>query len=250
MFYSGRTEGDKNEFQRALTSLSSWFNFTYANDNLIVFDRSLSFAEDPRFQSAFDKAAGNNGQARSLMWRLHIAGWVGKQAQRLPGDFVECGVFHGLTSYFLCEYLQFGKQDRTFWLYDSFKGLDPETATEAELSSWDGTYSTIPTLADDVRKRFSQFDNVRVMPGWLPGTLHEASPTEIAFLHLDLNSVHAEIQSLECLYDRITPGGFVLLDDYGWAFNAPQMQAERAFFQQRKITVLELPTGQGLVMKP
>ena len=250
MFYPGKPGCDYDELLQAISKVADFFKSTYANDNLIVFDRNLSFTDDPRFQSAFDKAAGNNVQERSLMWRLHIAGWAGKQAQRLSGDFVECGVFNGLTSYFLCEYLQFGKQNRTFWLYDSFKGLDPETASEAELTSWDGVYTAVPTLADDVQKRFSRFNNVRIVQGWLPGTLQEASPTEIAFLHLDLNSVQAEIQSLEYLYDRITPGGYILLDDFGWTFNAPQMQAERAFFKQRKITVLELPTGQGLVTKP
>lgn len=45
------------------------------------------------------------------------------------------------------------------------------------------------------------------------------------------------------------PGAIVILDDYGWAGGLPQKRAEDAFFAERGYQVLELPTGQGLVIK-
>ncbi len=75
------------------------------------------------------------------------------------------------------------------------------------------------------------------------------SPQKIAFMHLDINSAPAEIAALELLFDRIVPGGIIVLDDYGWLAYRAQQQAELNFFAARGIKVLELPTGQGLVVK-
>jgi predicted O-methyltransferase YrrM len=74
-------------------------------------------------------------------------------------------------------------------------------------------------------------------------------PERIAFLHLDMNSSKSEIAALEILFDRVSPGGLVVFDDYGWSAYAAQQVAEDAFMRQRGHRILELPTGQGLLIK-
>jgi hypothetical protein len=54
---------------------------------------------------------------------------------------------------------------------------------------------------------------------------------------------------LERLFDRVLPGGIVVFDDYGWKMFHEQKQAEDDFMRRRGYEVLELPTGQGLVVK-
>jgi len=71
----------------------------------------------------------------------------------------------------------------------------------------------------------------------------------IAFLHIDMNSVQAEMYALEHLFDKVTPGGFIVFDDFGWTTNVNQMKAELTFMNERGHQVLELPTGQGVVIK-
>jgi hypothetical protein len=41
----------------------------------------------------------------------------------------------------------------------------------------------------------------------------------------------------------------MLLDDYGWQINIDQRIAFNQFAHERGLTVLALPTGQGLLMK-
>ncbi|HEX9182669.1 MAG TPA: hypothetical protein VF876_05350 [Burkholderiales bacterium] len=59
-----------------------------------------------------------------------------------------------------------------------------------------------------------------------------------------------ELAAPERLYDRLAPGGYLVLDDCGWYRYRQQRDAEDPFFRQRGCSVLELPTGQGLVIKP
>lgn len=83
----------------------------------------------------------------------------------------------------------------------------------------------------------------------MPQVLDEVSPDKISFLHVDLNNAPAEIGTLERLFDRLSPGGVLVLDDYGWQAYRAQKLAEDPWLAERGYEVLELPTGQGLVFK-
>lgn len=50
------------------------------------------------------------------------------------------------------------------------------------------------------------------------------------------------------LFDRVAPGAVIVFDDYGWLGCRPQRLAEDAWLAKRGYRVLELPTGQGLVV--
>ncbi|MDK2124343.1 TylF/MycF/NovP-related O-methyltransferase [Parachitinimonas caeni] len=253
MFYPDKdnSEAARQKFQAAFDTMSSMFTRTYCGDNLITFNRNVSFMEDLDFVKAFQLEAGHNPQHHSLMWRVHVALWAARQALRCEGDFVECGVLEGFTSRCLCHMLQFGELDRTFWLYDTFSGLPEKYSTDTELAIWNVQYHLprYENLYEKVVEMFSAYPNARIVRGILPDTLEQAAPEKIAFMHIDLNSEQAEMGVLTRLYERIVPGGVILLDDFGWMTNRAQMVSERAFFQQHGLMVMELPTGQGLVIK-
>lgn len=83
----------------------------------------------------------------------------------------------------------------------------------------------------------------------MPDSFSQGTPERISLLHIDMNNAPAEIATLEAMWERVVPGGIALLDDYGWIAYSAQTFAERDFFAQRGYSVLELPTGQGLVLK-
>jgi O-methyltransferase len=83
----------------------------------------------------------------------------------------------------------------------------------------------------------------------VPDSLANAAPNKIAFLHLDLNNADAEVGALEVLFDRMVPGAIMVLDDYGWLAYEAQKIAEDDWLGKRGYRVLELPTGQGLLIK-
>lgn len=212
----------------------------FLGDNLFTYSRNLSFLDDAQFMSAFEKNAETVAE-KTAIWRLHVLCWAAKNGMRLEGDFMECACYKGTSARIVCDYLDFGKSDKHYYLYDLFEhSADMDHHGMAEHGT---------DLYGMVKQRFADMQNVHVIQGSMPGILHQVAPEKISFMHLDINSAAAEIGALEFLFDRIVPGGVIILDDYGWLGYRAQKEVEDPFFAARGYRVLELPTGQGMVIK-
>ena len=73
---------------------------------------------------------------------------------------------------------------------------------------------------------------------------------KIAYLSIDLNNVIPEIAAAEYFWNRMMPGGMILLDDYGFKGFEEQHIAFDDFAKEKGTQVLSLPTGQGLIIRP
>jgi len=249
MFYGVPPERFE-DFRQALATIEDIFNGEfYSNDMIICLWRNLSFQYDKKFMASCQECATTD-QERSLLWRLHTLAWAAKNALNVEGDFVECGVFKGFCSSVLLKYLDFQDLPRQAYLYDTFEGLPEKTSTEQERHAW-GFYTQYDPEAvyNGVREKFAKYKNVNIVRGIVPDSFATAVPEKIAFLHIDMNSEKAEMLALEHLFDKVTPGGMIVLDDFGWICNVNQMRSELAFMNERGHFILELPTGQGLVIK-
>ena len=87
------------------------------------------------------------------------------------------------------------------------------------------------------------------MQGTVPDVLPAIPTTQVAFLHLDMNSALPERAALEFFWDKLTRGGVVLLDDYVYRGHEQQGAAIDAVARARHADVLALPTGQGLIVR-
>ncbi len=248
MFY-GVPAGRGKELQQALATIADIYKGQfYCNDMLICLWRNLSFRQDQKFISCFYDSVTDE-QEQSLIWRLHTLVWAAKNALTVEGDFVECGVFKGFCSDVILKYLDFQDLPRKAFLYDTFEGLPEKTSTAEERVLWEYPESGTEDIYSGVCKKFSRYKNVSIIRGVVPDSFAEAVPERIAFLHIDMNSEKAEMLALEHLFDKVTPGGLIVFDDFGWTCNVNQMTSELAFMKERGHHVLELPTGQGVVIK-
>lgn len=212
----------------------------FSGDNMLAFGRNLGFLEDAAFTAALAKNISGEPET-SIIWRTHVLCWAAKLGLRRGGDFVECGTYRGTSARILCDYLDWETTGRTFYLYDLFE----HQAGMAHHALPDHG----PQLYDRVVARFADLPHVRIVRGFVPDSFAQASPDKIAFLHLDMNNAPAETAALGALFDRVADGAPIILDDYGWYGYRAQKDAADAFFAARGITVAELPTGQGLVIK-
>lgn len=209
-------------------------------DHLIAFDRNMTFSKDRKFAKSFTDAAKRPSE-KSVLWRLHILCWAARHAMKIEGDFVECGVYEAFSSKVLTRYLEFEKLPKKLWLYDLF---DHTTQSSGVVMPGHGA-----SLADRVAAEFSDYPNVNIIKGFVPDSFAQGTPNRISWFHLDLNSATAETAALEVLFERMSPGAILILDDYGWADYPDQKPAADDFVRARGHSILELPTGQGLLIK-
>jgi len=208
----------------------------FVNDNTVAIQRSLAFTRDKPFMAAYSKHASTEAE-RGVIWRTATLVWAARQAMRVEGAFVECGCYKGTSARILVDAVEL---TRPFHIYDLF---EHDKAMAHHSMPEHG-----PDLFQQVKARFADASNVVVTQGRVPESLSNA-PARIAFLHVDMNNVEAEIGALETLFDRMAPGGVVILDDFGWLAYRRQQEAEIAWFAARGYPVLELATGQGMVIK-
>jgi O-methyltransferase len=245
MFYPTKgNPADREFFKQALQRFHRMFDRVTALDNVILFDRNLGYQNDANFVRALGNAA-RTPQEQTLELRLNTLVWAATHALHVAGDFVECGVYQGFCSAFLVDYLDFSAVQKIYYLYDTFAGIPEEFDSESK----NAPLLAEPGIYESVRDRFAAYPNVHVVKGVVPDTLHQTGPEKIAFLHLDMNSSKSEIAALEVLFERVSPGGIIVFDDYGWTFYKAQQVAEDKFMQERGYRILELPTGQGLLFK-
>ncbi len=138
----------------------------------------------------------------------------------VPGDLVEAGVWRGGASILMRGILAaHGDTDRTVWVADSFAGLPKP---ESERDTLDLSADERPELVvgrGRVAANFARFDllddRVRFLEGWFKDTLAPAPIEKIAVLRLDGDLYESTMQTLTALYDRVSVGGYVIVDDYG-----------------------------------
>lgn len=225
--------------------------FRFFEDGLCTI-HNADFISESGFQRAY--AAGEatgSWKGWALRWRAYVVCWCAQWAGRIGGDFIECGVNRGGNARMIIEYL--GLTDKSggpiFYLLDTFEGFAEDLLLPEEKGSVVGGYR-YPNCLDAVRDTFKSYPFVRIIPGAVPSTLKEVQSTRVAFLSIDMNCVEPEIAAATFLWDRLLPGGVVVLDDYGFSRHHLQKGAFDRFASTRSVQVLSLPTGQGLIFKP
>lgn len=211
----------------------------YLGDNLFTWARNNSAFEDEAFRTSWTENK-TNASDEAIAWRRYILACAAYHCVHLPGDFVECGVYMGTAIKTVMDYVGGKSFPTTFWGYDTF---DTNPTGHQFQEQKLGMY-------ERVLERFDGYAQVNLVKGLLPQSLEGNSPEKIAYLHIDLNSSEYEIAVLDALFDRVVPGGVIILDDYEWAgVYREQKIIEDQWFDARGYRVFPLPTGQGIVLK-
>lgn len=142
-------------------------------------------------------------------------------AEDVPGDFIETGVWRGGACIYARGILAaHGDATRRVFVADSFRGL-PEPDAEAFPADAGDEHSTFQQLAisrDQVADNFRRYglldERVVFLEGWFKDTLPKAPIERLAVLRLDGDMYESTIQALDALYDKVSPGGYVIVDDY------------------------------------
>lgn len=143
--------------------------------------------------------------------------------KEVPGDFIETGVWRGGGTIFMRAILKaFNVNDRAVWVADSFKGLPPPDASKYPADAGD-THHQLTDLSvsrDQVEANFEKYgllnDQVRFLEGWFSETLPKAPIKQLAIMRLDGDMYESTMDALNALYHKLSPGGYVIVDDFGY----------------------------------
>ena len=183
---------------------------------------------------------GENWTSFERKWNLKE---LLKQTKGVVGDFAECGVFRGGSAYFMC--LEAKTSGRHVHLFDSFEGLsEPQVEESHHWSKGDLAISE-----QSLRENLAQFDNFSTYAGWIPERFDEVEDLQFSFVHIDVDLAQPTGDSIAFFFPRMSPGAIMLLDDHGSAMCPGARNAALTYFADRPEEVLDLATGQGLVIK-
>lgn len=143
-------------------------------------------------------------------------------ADNIPGDFIETGVWRGGACILMRGLLAaHGVSDRKVIVADSFAGLPPsdEARFPADAGDTHHKFHQLAIPLESVQAHFAAYglldDQVEFLKGWFSDTLPTLADRRFALIRLDGDTYQSTIEALDNLYDRLEPGGFAIIDDYG-----------------------------------
>lgn len=212
--------------------------------------------DDPFFIEAFAKIEPHSITA-SLgpvpPWALYKAiEYVVKN--NVPGDIVECGVWNGGSMLLAAlALIHFGDTSRKIYLYDTFEGM-PEPDPEMD-KSWDGQSAheewresvavkgrwgyggSVEMVYEVMRSSGYPLENIIFVKGMVETTIPSVAPKHIALLRLDTDLYQSTYHELVHLYPRLSRGGVLILDDYGY-FQGAKVATDQYFAENNLAPLL------------
>ena len=144
-------------------------------------------------------------------------------AEKVPGDLIEAGCWRGGTVIMMRGILKaHGIDDRTVFAADSFEGLpkpDPERFP-ADSADINYTADELKVPLEEVEGNVARYGlndgGIEFLKGWFRDTLPTVRDRQWALVRLDGDLYESTMDGLTNLYPQLSPGGFLIVDDYGW----------------------------------
>ena len=159
-------------------------------------------------------------------------------ANDIPGDFVECGVYKGASIVCIIRTLQaIGVTDRRIWLYDTFEGFPKPEPIDVfykqtpeddwSVKTWerlkrkndsggsDWCYGPLDEVKAYIARTGYPQENLRYVKGLVEETIPAMMPERISLLRLDTDFHRSTQHELKHLYQVLSSGGILIVDDYG-----------------------------------
>jgi hypothetical protein len=186
-------------------------------------------------------------------------------ARRLPGAFVECGVWRGGSMMAVAlTLLRLGERTRDLYLFDTFEGMtEPgeedvkqggeRAADVLRRSSRDSSAWAVASL-EDVREAVLGVgypsERIHFVKGPVEETLPGRAPAEIALLRLDTDWYSSTKHELVHLYPRLAGGGVMIIDDYAYWRGARQAVDEYVGENDLPLLLIRIDHGARVAIKP
>jgi predicted O-methyltransferase YrrM len=138
--------------------------------------------------------------------------------RKIPGAVIECGTARGGSAALLGLAMQRFDDRRPLWVFDTFEGIPPPTAADPDYeiaTSYTGAFRGDLREVTSLFDRLGLLENATLVKGRFEDTIPQSNTGAIAVLHVDGDWYESVKVCLDHLYDRVSPGGVIQIDDYG-----------------------------------
>ncbi|MEM9546919.1 MAG: TylF/MycF/NovP-related O-methyltransferase [Bacteroidota bacterium] len=164
-------------------------------------------------------------------------------AKNIDGDVAEVGTYKGGSAKLLSLIFNDGKKD--IHLFDTFQGMP---AVDKSIDYFQqGSFSDTSLVA--VKEYLSEFSNVNYHPGFFPQTAIPVNSRKFCFVHIDVDILQSARDCCEFFFPRLSIGGIMIFDDYGYRKCPGAKKAVDEYFQNENVMPIYLPTGQCVIIK-
>ncbi|MDD3374516.1 MAG: macrocin O-methyltransferase [Candidatus Omnitrophica bacterium] len=156
--------------------------------------------------------------ARRLINLYYLAKKVNDLGVR--GDVVECGVWNGGSAAMLAKGLEIENELTTkkIWLFDSFQGLPSPTDKDDSRNNkkyFDGICTGDEKKVEEIFLEMNiSSKRIEIVKGWFSETFPKNTIEKISLLHIDTDWYDSIKIVLEYFYQKVSQGGFIVIDDY------------------------------------
>jgi O-methyltransferase len=169
--------------------------------------------------------------------------------REVPGALGEIGVFRGDFAWLMSTYLP----GREVHLFDTFSGFDDrDVAVDAGQDLVPEFLDFSDTDPESVRARFAEPELVKLHIGWFPESAEGIGDVSFACASIDADLYEPVLAGLHWFWDRLSPGGYILVHDFNNGQFGGAKHAVRAFQDSTGASVLPLPDwgGTAVVSRP
>lgn len=160
--------------------------------------------------------------------------------QNIPGHTAELGVYRGGTS----KMIALEMPDRTHYAFDTFAGIKnatPEHDRHKNEDFADVDLAAVTQLLSD--------PNIVIKAGHFPETLADMPDAAFSFVHIDADTYQSTRDALDYFYPRLSPGGFIVVDDYVWDDCPGVSKALAEFLRDKPETLEHMVDHQAVICK-
>jgi len=195
---------------------------------------------DPELRDIYTRIASNTVVDRERVMMLRQ---FALNTAQIPGDAAEAGVYRGGTARLIAE--TFRNSGKKILLFDTFAGMPEVSATRDTHTAGDFG----DTSLEQVKSFLADLADIEFYQGLFPETAAPVSNRTFCFVHVDVDLYQSTLDCCQFFYPRLSRGGVIIFDDYGYLSCKGAKEAADAFFADKPETPILLLTGQAFVIK-
>lgn len=185
---------------------------------------------DKDFVEIMNKCKDYTMTSEERMFSLYLAVRYIVEA-KIPGDFVECGVWKGGSSMIIAyTLLKMGINNRKIYLYDTFEGMPEPGEEDVYISKKEDVKNVwsketkkekwLFSPLEEVRKNLLSIgypeENLIFIKGKVEETIPKTISPKISLLRLDTDWYSSTYHEMKYLFPKLSKNGILLLDDYNY----------------------------------